>query len=234
MERSVMSESFNPMVTKLEDLGIDEKHIINEPDVSIPANHFYLYSTLKDYLHEKKLPVNSVYPCFYCTETFYTPPLGIPLEFVSSYIETYTCSEKDGSTLTFKKDLCTKKEIEANKDKNVVYRDYFRVDGNFCSFHCMIAYIKMYPSGKYNDIGYLLKYMHRMIFQSPLKWEAAPDIRTLKKYGGFLTIDEFRSEEGRKYIRSNNYKHAEFKDDEKPNILVPSSLYFSYIGNKLS
>ena len=33
MERSISSSSFNPMVTKLEDLGIHEKSDIIEPDI---------------------------------------------------------------------------------------------------------------------------------------------------------------------------------------------------------
>ena len=234
MDKTMEKETFNPMVTRLEDLGIDEKQIIVEPDVSCPSSHFYLFYTLKDFTEKKSLPATSPYPCFHCTEPFTTQPLGIPMEFISSYYETTSSSEKDGSTVVFKKDISSKKAMEHAKlhKLQIVLRDYFRVDGNFCSYPCMIAYTKYHPSARYSNIGYLLKRMHYLMYNKPLQWVSAPDIRLLKKYGGPLTTEEFRSSEGRKYTRTLNYNHPVL--DEHVSLCVPSSLAFQYSGDKLT
>lgn len=237
MEKTIeKQDTFNPMVTRLEDLGIDEKQVIVEPDVSIPSSHFYLFYSLKDFTESKSLPTVSPYPCFHCTEPFMTPPLGIPMDYISSYYESTSFSEKDGSTVFYRKDICSKRDMEqAKKNKlTIVHRDYFRVDGNFCSFPCMIAYIQHHPSSRYSNVGYLLKHMHVLLYKKPLEWIAAPDIRLLKKYGGHLTVAEFRSADGRKYIRSLNYHHVTFSDTDVLPLCVPSSLAFQYIGDKLT
>lgn len=237
MDKSIENqEKFNPMVTRLEDLGIDEKKIIVEPDVSIPSSNFYLFNSLKDFSEAKCLPNVSPYPCFHCTEMFNTTPLGIPLEFISSYYETTSSSEKDGTTIFYRKDICSKKDMEQAKKNglNIIKRDYFRVDGNFCSFPCMISYIKYHPSSRYTNVVHMIKHMHLLMYKLPLKFCSAPDIRLLKKYGGHLTIEEFRSPDGRKYTRTLNYSHPEFKKDEIIPLCVPSSLSFQYLGDKLT
>ena len=85
-------------------------------------------------------------------------------------------------------------------------KERYEVVGCFCSFACVIAYMKDQSStSKYNYsiIASFYKMLTddktRQLFKTPL--EAAPSRFTLQIFGGVLTIDQFRhaSKEGVKY-----------------------------------
>ena len=231
MERSISSSSFNPMVTKLEDLRIHEKSDIIEPDIVILSDKLYFYAPLYKELHSsKKLMDNTSIPCFYCTEPFSTKPLGIPIQFVPSIIM-YQNEDKSIS----QKYISTDKELEnaMKKGLKIVHKNYFEVDGNFCSFSCMLSFVALRENDYRNkDVNSLMRQMHYKLFKTPLTCKGAPDIRLLKKFGGHMSIQEFRSNDS-SYHKSISYHHCAFSNHEIPNLTVPVFPLFQYHGNKL-
>jgi hypothetical protein len=89
----------------------------------------------------------------------------------------------------------------------------FRVKGIFCSFACMMSY----KDDKRKDgIEYLIKYLHKCLTGDGMynqKLHPAPPRWSLKKFGGELTIDEFRSSTNeRKIYRMVEYPMFVSKD----------------------
>ena len=66
----------------------------------------------------------------------------------------------------------------------------FKVTGNFCSPNCVKSY------GINNNYSgyklYLIGHMYRQLYGAEYKIKPAPPIQTLKEYGGFLTIEQYR------------------------------------------
>lgn len=223
LERSQMYGAFNPMVTKLEDLGIDEKQSGDTSFLFGDKAIGYYYSQCCDHVTNKKMPSTTTIPCFYCTETFTTPALGIPIKFVPSF------SVEDG----IQRKIHTSEDMRRLQEqgRSIVKRDYYEVDGNFCSFPCMMTYISLHP-GPYTESLQLMKRLHWKLYGCSFKVEWAPDIRLLKKYGGHMSIQEWRSEEGRKYIKTNNMNRPSFSNQEESSLLVPVSRLYRYHGQK--
>lgn len=216
---------FNPMVTKLEDLGIDSKQT-NENHSFLYGNKDmgYFYTQCNDIVLNKQLPTTTNIPCFYCTEPFSSPPLAIPIAYVPSFYK-----EKE-SFISIHNENEHKK---AEENGYTVYeRDYFEVDGIFCSFPCMLSYIKHNDNGIYTESISLLKQMHYKLYKKKLIAKWAPDIRLLKKYGGHLTTQEWRSDEGQKYISMITINKPVFTDPTRTPLLVPVSKIYRYNGQK--
>jgi hypothetical protein len=235
MERGVSYNGFNPMVTKLEDLGINDEKISDSIFSTFNDENYVSY--YPDYVNSKKYPSITNIPCFYCTEPFTTKPIGIPISYVASYYKSHIISKVDHSKLTVHVTLYTKKELKKAEERkeDIVYQDYYITEGNFCSFHCMLAYLGKNKSEVTNETMPLIKQMfydsngHNVEFIT----ESAPDIRLLKKFGGHLSINEFRSSEGRKYIKTRNMSTFEYSEMERPDLCVPISYLYRYSGTKL-
>ena len=242
VERSnISSDTFNPMVTKLEDLGIDEKQNMIEPDIIVPEHGMYFYTPLlKEHKHQKALPSSTNIPCWHCTEPFTTQPIGIPIQYVSSYVQRYHISEKDGSRMYYQQDIHTKKQYEevAKSGATIFHRDYFYVEGNFCSFYCMKAFVGLRKSEyQAKNVETLIKEMHFKMYGTYLDSCSAPDIRLLKKFGGHMSIYEFRSKEGRLYSRQLQHHYTTFdadKNETPSSQFVPCYVKFRYMGDKLN
>ena len=153
IDQSKIDHQFNPMVTKLEDLGINEKDDMIEPYFIYKHDKLYMFGYCHEYMKSKCYPSTSTLPCFYCTETFTSPPLGIPVKFVNSYLKITKMSDKDGIVTDVKEYIYSEKEVLKLQAKGlpVIKRDYFQVDGNFCSFPCMISYFNKSNSHYYQD-----------------------------------------------------------------------------------
>ena len=237
IDKSIIKEEFNPMVTRLEDLGIDEKNVLIEPSICIPSHQIFLFAHSHEMVKKKEYPLTTHIPCFHCTETFTTKPLGIPIRYIHSYIKESFVSEKDSSNITFTRDLYTEKEKQTVRDRGqtIINRDFYYADGNFCSFPCMISYLEFRSRNSYYKESYmLLKKMYFSLYKTHIQWTPAPDIRLLKKFGGHLSINEFRSEEGRKYKLSVNVEYPKFLDTDQPSLVVPCSLLYQYHGTKMN
>ena len=227
------TQSFNPMVTKLEDLGIDEKQINIEPTLTLrtKANTFHYFSHLHDYLAMKAMPNSTTIPCFYCTEPFSNAPLGIPVGFVPSY---YEQKGPDGECYPITLTSAKRKNEVKELGHRVIERDYYETDGNFCSFPCMIAYYGQHRDMYTDTTMPLMKRMHMELMGHALPRDAAPSIRLLKKFGGHLSINEWRSVEGRHYVMSHQSHHLLPSDIEVPTMrMVPCTRLFHYRGTKL-
>jgi len=235
MEKTVTQQRFNPMVTRLEDLGIDEKQAIFEPDYTIDKKYFFV--PLKEYITSKSLPSSTQIACLHCTESFNTPPLGIPVDFVPTYRRVQVVNERDGAITEYNHTL-TEKELKILEDKGetdmIVYRNYFLVDGNFCSFPCMLSYIATYPN-EYSNVKPLMHKLHKVLYNKPMTCMSAPSIRLLKKFGGHLGINEFRTSSSNHYYPSVSRKQTLFTNESRPlTPMVPYCKMYQYHGNKLS
>lgn len=66
----------------------------------------------------------------------------------------------------------------------------FKVTGNYCSPNCVKSYaIKNNFNGQKL---FLIGHMYRKLFGANYCIKPAPPIQTLKEYGGFLTIEQYR------------------------------------------
>lgn len=225
LERSQLYGAFNPMVTKLEDLGIDSKQNTEQQSFLYGNKDMgYFYTQCKEYATNKELPATTSIPCFYCTEPFYTQPLGIPISFTPSF-----CVGNDGVQTVLHNE--TEKQRAIKNGMTIYHRDYYEVDGNFCSFPCMLSYLK-HNKGPYTESLSLLKQMHYELFRSSMVSRWAPDIRLLKKFGGHLTIQEWRSDEGQKYVSVVTLNRPTFSEPSQTPKLVPVTKMYRYNGQK--
>lgn len=224
LERS-QHDSFNPMVTKLEDLGIDSKqNTENQSFLYGNKEMGFFYTQCKEYVSNKEFPTSTMIPCFYCTETFLNTPLGIPISFVPSFYK-----DKEHTQVIIHND--SEKQHAIQKGYSIFERDYFEVDGNFCSFPCMLSYMK-HNKGPYTESVSLLKQMHQKLYQKCLVVRFAPDIRLLKKFGGHLTSQEWHSDEGQKYIEIVTMNRPLFTNETRTPFIVPVSKMYRYNGQK--
>lgn len=85
-------------------------------------------------------------------------------------------------------------------------KEKFRVKGCFCSFNCCLSY--MNSNIKYRGKRYLLGHMYKIFTGNKIfDIEPAPPREALKKFGGHLTINEFRD---------SNDKNVKFQIQEYP------------------
>lgn len=226
--------SHNPMATKLEDLGFTEiQHHTEYPLFETKETNTLVFGHLNDYIKNRSLPTRTDICCMYCSEQFTTPPLGIPTNYIPSYyVARFNQENKEEQTIVCKHDIHSKVELKRLQEKGVeiVIRDYFEVDGNFCSFPCMIAYYKMYRDRlEYKDSQGLIKRLHQKLYGTPIVWRCAPDIRLLKKFGGHMSIEEFRSSEASLYSASITLNRVKFSSTETPPVMAPVSRLYSYL-----
>jgi len=119
---------------------------------------------------KKEWDSSSDHACFYCTEKFQTMPIGIPMRYT---------------------------------------RGIFYCRDNFCSFNCAAAYIFSGFDTKYyfkkweyySLLGLLAKQINELVenknynnFKKIIYIKLAEDRNLLKKFGGPMTIEEFRGQ----------------------------------------
>ncbi len=235
MDKGQSFKTFNPMVTKLEDLGLNDEKISETIFSTIGELHYVTY--YPDYVNSKSYPKTTAIPCFYCSEPFQNEPIGIPLNFIPSYYKTHMVSRHDQSIISLNIQINSRSEMKKCEERHdtIVYRDYFQTEGNFCSFPCMLAFLSQHPEDTNQHMLPLLKKYYTSLYghQVPYNGDKAPDIRLLKKFGGHLTITEFRSHDGRQYRQSPNFVFPSFSETERPPLYVPSARMFCYRGTKL-
>jgi len=178
--------------------------------------------TMKTYLTEEKMPTNTPVHCFWCRHSFNYRPVGCPIDYVPHRVTKTYYSEITKDDYVLRENM-TNKQLDHLKDDvqngtlarckfNYQERDYYLMDGLFCSFNCTLAFIQ-------NQIGTNPLYMQSESFLKKIYYEvfgdnalplvAAPSWRLLKDYGGHMTIDEFRK----------NFYKIEYNDVN--NIVVP-------------
>lgn len=73
------------------------------------------------------------------------------------------------------------------------YNDKYYVFGNFCTFNCACSYNLKMDDYKKHDRHALLYKLYSHIFQTTRDLIPAPDREILVKYGGSVTIEEYRN-----------------------------------------
>lgn len=164
----------------------------------------------------------SCYDCFWCKSSIpeNVIAIGCPLKYVPNQAIKRYYSEISKDTYTIKENITVNKfislsvqeENEEGKEQEkeqenilnpkkleIANKNYYLTDGIFCSFNCCMAFIKDEKNGKnssmYNLSEMLLLKIYLEINPS-IKYptiDDAPHWRQLKKFGGNMTIEEFRS-----------------------------------------
>lgn len=140
--------------------------------------------------------------CFWDQHEFSSRPIGCPVQYVHSSIE------KSYVSHITKDEYCIRENLTRQKLRQVTGQNqptlnctiapylkcYYVVDGMFCSFNCVMAYIEANQRDPfYRDSEYLLRNMYRALTGKEMPiLTTAPHWRLLKCYGGAMSIDEFR------------------------------------------
>jgi hypothetical protein len=163
-------------------------------------NKITVRATMVDYIG-KLLPQKIDKPCWWCGYEFSSQPIGLPLRYFPSSIEN-----------VFKQQI--QSFLKENNMQDTPY-DYFETEGIFCSFSCCKAFIVDRPfNEKYKKSATLLYLLYTKfneeskdvsvdslsqkdaIIKEQFKEVdiyTAPHWSCLEKWGGPLTIEEFRS-----------------------------------------
>lgn len=183
----------------------------NEPDTE---NQVYTYLdeskqshsccvTMSDLLSSESLPRNTKVKCFWCKHCFETSPIGCPVAYLANKVTKTYHSEitKDEYKIT---DNLTKERKEMlaklleNHDSQFKILDnhthYYVIDGIFCSFNCLMSFVKQHNHNTFYSLSESLTYsLYQSIFGTTIhKIKPAPHWRLLTDYGGHLSIKEFR------------------------------------------
>ena len=158
-------------------------------------------ATMIGIMINKDLPKQTNINCFWCRHSFTTHPIGCPIRYINPSIE------KSYISHITKDKYYMKENITPSKLKNILSQeethfeiipfvnDYYLTDGIFCSFNCVLAFIK----DNNHDIFYresrsLLHSLYESLIGFPItKIVPSPHWRLLKEYGGHLTIEEYRN-----------------------------------------
>lgn len=155
--------------------------------------------TMVEHLTMNRLPEKTDINCFWCRHSFKTRPIGCPIKFVNSCVEKSYISHITKDKYYMKENLTKTKLKKLKSDTSEIEiipieNDYFLTDGIFCSFNCILAFIKDNNHNIfYRESFSLLHCLYESFVNKKMKITPAPNWRLLKQYGGNLTIDEFRN-----------------------------------------
>lgn len=145
-----------------------------------------------DYYQNKALPQYTTKPCWWCRSTFSTQPLGCPIKYVSE-------ENSDSENV-----------LEMLKEQNLSTEDgtdYFEIEGIFCDFPCMKAYIlhriKITNSPVYRKSLTLLTLLCYKLTGKIMAIPTANDWRLIQEWGGVYTKEQFRELNGKVIINSS-------------------------------
>lgn len=178
-------------VTKIDELNFtSSSHMISHETKNLSV-------TMIDYIKKQKLPETLSERCWWCRNPFETKPIGCPLRYeTQTIIKTFT---SDVSKEHFVLEQPLPADEKVDDEEYTVLPSYYETDGVFCSFNCCRAFIEeqLFSSKvkhMYKDSMYLLMKMYCDTHgQYPSKLRPAPSWQLLKEYGGYMTIQEFRS-----------------------------------------
>jgi hypothetical protein len=174
-----------------------------------------------DFHTNKDLTNNNIheYFCFWCKSKIppsFTP-LGCPIHYHPiQAIKTYY-SEISKDTYTIKENVTNRryKIIKDGSDPrlSISQKEHFLTDGVFCSFNCCMAFIKDNDCDSfYNKSEMLLLKMYNDMYPDNIpQIQKAPHWRTLHKFGGNLTIEQFRNS-----FNKIEYKELGLRISKKP------------------
>jgi len=158
--------------------------------------------TMKKYISNEVLPNNTMVHCFWCRHDFPYKPIGCPIQYIPHRMIKKYHSEITKDVYVLRENI-TMNQLEDLKSSNVdsstsvdiQSRDYYLMDGMFCSFNCCLSFIKNCDSKDplyYNSETYLNKIYFDIFGNDSSPLVPAPSWRLLKNYGGHMTIEEYR------------------------------------------
>ena len=149
-------------------------------------------------INKEFFPKSTNIHCFWCKHPFNTQPLGCPIKYIPSQLVKNYYSEITKDNYKIRENISKNKreKFEQNQLIDIVKKEYYLVDGMFCSFNCCLAFIRenntnpMYALSKN-----LLARIYKDIFNNnDFNVECAPSWRLLEAYGGHMSIEEFRDQ----------------------------------------
>jgi hypothetical protein len=145
------------------------------------------------------LPQKTDLHCFWCRHLFTNSPIGCPIEYISHRIIKKCVSESTKDTFFIRENISKTvyDKIQSSLHHVSIHdKDFYIVDGIFCSFPCVMAFIKdnKYKNPLYSNSETLLHSMYRQTFNINQLSSilCAPSWRLLEEYGGNMNIQEFR------------------------------------------
>ena len=166
---------------------------------------------------------NVHYRCFWCRVQLNDEwqPIGCPVKYVpSNVIKTYYSEITDDKyAISDSVTVNVAQEIQARNDKRytIVDKNYYEIDGIFCSFNCTLAFIRdneNNPMYQYSEM--LLNQIYRELFgEFPENLIPAPHWKMLLENGGTLSLKEFRE----------SFNKVEYKSRGIVNVLNIGRLY---------
>lgn len=132
--------------------------------------------------------------CWWCTFSFDTPPIGCPVRYVHAKARRSYTSEINKEHHTIYGELPSSDIKEDDKTK-LVSPGYYETIGAFCSFNCCQAYIDTRKhDALYDDSFILLRRLYRdIVGKTPQNLIPAPHWSLLTKFGGNMSLEEFRN-----------------------------------------
>lgn len=169
--------------------------------------------TMKDFLKQDSLPLQTDIHCFWCRHSFSSRPIGCPINYKSSRLFKKYYSEITKNNYVLEETVTMKQLDDSKLSKNENYfslelepQNHYVTDGIFCSFNCCYAFIEENKNRTlYNQSESLLKKIYYDLFPNyDVQLVKSPHWRLLKKYGGELTIDEYRKNFFKVEYNNNN------------------------------
>ena len=176
--------------------------------------------TMRNILTKEDMPINTSIFCFWCRHSFSYRPIGCPIDYVPHRITKRYYSEITKDDYILRENM-TPDQVNLMKmtDNNTLDsnyelqdRNYYLMDGLFCSFNCVLAFIQNQVTTNplyLQSENFLRKIYYDVFGYDSLPLLPAPSWRLLKTYGGHMTIDEFRK----------NFYKVEYNDVN--NVVIP-------------
>lgn len=143
-------------------------------------------------------------------------PLGCPIRKVCNKVKKSHMSHINKEVYSICENVSEKTMKSLNLDHDEYTKQnksFYFTDGVFCSFNCILAYIKENRHKSiYNNSEHLVVKMYYDIHGTILQNASiAPDWRLLDIFGGYLTIEQFR----------NNFEKIKYEQVYTLNKVVP-------------
>jgi hypothetical protein len=185
--------------TRLQDLQLHNRQEINHFSFLDESKKDHeCVVTMKKYISQETLPDTTQVHCFWCRHSFPYKPIGCPIQYIPHRIIKKYHSEITKEMYTLRENVTSTQlkqlEVDGSSHIQIQNRDYYLIDGMFCSFNCCLAFIKMNSNEPLysNSENYLNKMYYDIFGITAAPLLPAPSWRLLKDYGGHMTIEDFR------------------------------------------
>lgn len=144
-----------------------------------------------------KRPLNSV-NCFWCRHKIPNDKaiIGCPIKYIPDILTKSYMSEITKTQYMISESITKSRSKQPlNNEQSIEKNQIYETSGSFCSFNCCLSFIYDNKTNSlYRNSEVLLNKIYSETFPTEdTKIKPAPHWMTLKDYGGFQTIDEFRN-----------------------------------------